>query len=106
MRSNTKEIVVNDDHIPRPAAPGLGTTGSAGPNPDIIELENRPYTTPGGLARMLGVTPRTLFRWDERRIGPPKIKVGKRVLYDLAKIPAWLEEHERAPLPTMRRGRL
>jgi hypothetical protein len=96
---------VNGDHIPRPSGFDLGTAGTGGSKPDIIELKNRRYTTPGGLARMLGVTPRTLFRWDERRIGPPKIKVGKRVLYDLAKIPGWLEEHERAAPPTMRRGR-
>jgi hypothetical protein len=95
---------VNGDHISRPAEPNLGTTETDGYHTDIIELENRRYATPAGLARMLHVTPRTLVRWDERRIGPPKIKVGKRVLYDLAKIPGWLEEHEQTALPIVRRG--
>jgi hypothetical protein len=97
-------VVVNGDHTPRHSEPDLGTAETGGSAPDIIKLENRRYATPAGLARMLHVTPRTLVRWDERRIGPPKIKVGKRVLYDLAKIPGWLEEHERAALPIARRG--
>jgi hypothetical protein len=65
---------------------------------DTIDLGGRNYATQAGLARLLGVTTRTLARWDERRIGPPKIKVGKLVLYDLAKLPCWLEGHENAPV--------
>ena len=63
---------------------------------DEIEIDGRRYATQAGLARRLGVTCRTLARWHERRIGPPKIKVGKLVLYDLAKLHTWLEGHERA----------
>ena len=37
---------------------------------------------------------RTLNRWDQRRVGPPKIRIGKLVLYDLAKLPEWLASHE------------
>jgi hypothetical protein len=44
------------------------------------------------------VTTRTLARWDDRRFGPPKIKVGKLILYDLAKLPGWLESHESTPV--------
>jgi hypothetical protein len=32
--------------------------------------------------------------WDAERIGPPRIKVGKTVLYDLEKLPAWLAGRE------------
>ena len=64
---------------------------------DII-LADRRYATRSGLAKLLGVTPRTLARWDETRIGPPRIKVGKLVLYDLDKLPGWLERHESQPL--------
>jgi hypothetical protein len=64
---------------------------------DII-LADRRYATRPGLAKLLGVTPLTLARWDETRIGPPRIKVGKLVLYDLDKLPDWLERHETQPL--------
>jgi len=43
---------------------------------------------------MLGVTVRTLARWNACRIGPPKIKIGKTVLFDLAKVPEWLAARE------------
>jgi phage terminase Nu1 subunit (DNA packaging protein) len=67
------------------------------PDDGTIEVAGQRYSTPAGLARLLGVSLRTLARWDERRQGPPKIKVGKLVLYDLGKLHAWLESHERAP---------
>jgi phage terminase Nu1 subunit (DNA packaging protein) len=71
---------------------------------DVIELEGRRYATQPGLARLLGVTTRTLSRWDERRMGPPKIKIGRRVLYDLAKLHDWLGSHEREPVAPRTRG--
>ena len=64
-----------------------------------ISLGGRDYATQDGLAKMLGVTTRTLGRWDERRIGPPRTKIGRLVLYDLAKLPGWLDRHETLPLP-------
>lgn len=67
------------------------TTANATSSASTVVLGGRSYSTQSGLARLLGVTPRTLARWDERRIGPPKIKIGKLVLHD------WLESHERAP---------
>jgi hypothetical protein len=92
---------MSGDYIPRHSELDLETTQTDG----IIELENRRYATTGGLARMLGVAPRTLVRWDERRIGPPKIKVGKLVLYDLTKLNDWLETHESGSLMPPKRGR-
>jgi phage terminase Nu1 subunit (DNA packaging protein) len=67
------------------------------PQPDAVEIEGRRYVTPRRLAAMLNVTPRTLSRWDARGIGPPKIKVGKTILFDLAKLPAWLAARETQP---------
>ena len=64
---------------------------------DTIELGGRTYITQGGLARRLNVTIRTVSRWGERRQGPPKIKVGKLVLFDLEKLPGWLESFEAGP---------
>lgn len=75
-----------------------GDLGAGVDDIETIDLAGRNYATQSGLARLLGVTTRTLARWDDRRIGPPKIKVGKLVLYDLAKLPTWLESHETAPV--------
>jgi hypothetical protein len=68
----------------------------------VIEISGRQYVTSHCLATMLGVTARTLARWDRAGIGPPKIKIGKRVLYDLAKLPDWLTTRETAPVATTR----
>jgi hypothetical protein len=52
-----------------------------------VEIAGRRYVTADRLATTLGVTVRTLARWDAARIGAPKIKIGKLVLFDLAKLP-------------------
>ena len=59
-----------------------------------IEIAGKRYVTPERLAQLLGCSPRTVARWDAERIGPPRIKVGKTVLYDLEKLPAWLAGRE------------
>jgi hypothetical protein len=63
-----------------------------------VEIAGRRYVTADRLAAMLGVTVRTLGRWDAARIGPPKIKVGKLVLFDIAKVPDWLATRETGPV--------
>ena len=62
-----------------------------------LNLAGRTYATQEGLARGLGVTVRTLARWHDRRIGPPRSKVGNLVLYDLGKLAGWLESSEVTP---------
>jgi len=95
--ADTPEAIPSNEpsSSPAPAAPA--------PDDECVEIAGRTYATMTGLARLLGVTPRTLSRWDERRIGPPKIKVGKMVLFEIEKIPAWLETHEREAV-IVRRG--
>jgi hypothetical protein len=51
----------------------------------------------GRLAATPGFTVRALSRWEAVQIGPPKIKVGKRVQFDLAKLPGWLACRESEP---------
>jgi len=46
---------------------------------------------------------RQINRWDVRREGPPRFSLGKLILYDLEKIPSWLETFERLPVPLGRR---
>ncbi len=42
----------------------------------------------------LGVTTRTLDRWWSERVGPPRTKVGRQVLYRKSAIAQWLIDHE------------
>ena len=60
----------------------------------LVEIGGRRFVTAGRLASLLGVTVRTLSRWGAAGNGPPKIKIGKKVLYDLNKIPEWLASRE------------
>jgi hypothetical protein len=62
-----------------------------------VEIAGHRYVTAERLASMLGVTVRTLARWNASRIGPPKITIGKTVLFDLAKLPDWLATRETPP---------
>ena len=59
-----------------------------------VEIGGRHYITPHRLANLLGVTVRTVSRWSAARIGPPKIKIGKLILFDFAKLPEWLAARE------------
>jgi hypothetical protein len=68
-----------------------------------VEIAGRRYVTADRLAATLDVTVRTLARWDATRIGPPKIKVGKLILFDLAKLPEWLATRETEPVRAGRR---
>lgn len=60
----------------------------------LVQIDSRRYVSAGRLASLLGVRPRTLSRWGAAGNGPPKIKIGKKVLYDLNKIPEWLASRE------------
>jgi hypothetical protein len=92
-----------------PGKPKPGLLDSAPPTAltatGQVEIAGRHYVTADRLAAALGVTPRTLCRWDAARIGPPKIKVGKLVLFDLAKLPDWLATRETKPVRASGRRR-
>jgi hypothetical protein len=64
----------------------------------VIIIADRRYLTPEALARVLGVSTRTLLRWDMQRTGPPRIKIGNQPLYDETKLPDWLASHETRPV--------
>ena len=46
------------------------------------------------LARELTLSVDTLQRWETRRIGPPCVRVGRKVLYRMEAVRAWLREQE------------
>ena len=49
------------------------------------------FLTPSQLSKQLGVDKRTLSRWHLKRIGPPRVKVGRQIFYKVALVRAWLE---------------
>jgi DNA-binding transcriptional MerR regulator len=45
-------------------------------------------------AKEMGVTERTVTRWNDQGIGPPEIVIHKRHMYSRASIAAWLASKE------------
>ncbi len=54
----------------------------------LIDLET--------LATYLGVPAATVYDWRARRLGPPAYRVGKRLMFAVPDVQAWLE-HRRDP---------
>lgn len=46
------------------------------------------------LAGIIGVSADTLKRWETRRIGPPCIRIGRKVLYRRGAVRDWLLQQE------------
>lgn len=46
------------------------------------------------LAKQLGVTTRTLLRWEVLRIGPPPVRIGRRTYYAVDSVAAWIKSRE------------
>ena len=46
------------------------------------------------LARELTLSVDTLQRWETRRMGPPCVRVGRKVLYRMDAVRDWLREQE------------
>jgi hypothetical protein len=49
------------------------------------------------LANELNKTPRTLDRWDALGIGPPRTRIGRKVLYRRTSVQKWLAAQEQSP---------
>jgi predicted DNA-binding transcriptional regulator AlpA len=45
---------------------------------------------PDELAQQLNVSPRTLARWHSHRHGPPRLRVGRAIFYDVSAVREWL----------------
>lgn len=71
---------------------GLKDTDPAEPEVDsglLIGWLNRT-----DLARELTLSVDTLQRWETRRMGPPCVRVGRKVLYRMEAVRDWLREQE------------
>jgi predicted DNA-binding transcriptional regulator AlpA len=47
------------------------------------------------LAQQLDLSPRTIDRWEALRKGPPRVCVGRTVLYNVESVREWLKSQER-----------
>jgi hypothetical protein len=50
------------------------------------------------VAQEVGVSIDTLARWETRRIGPPCIRIGRKVFYRADAFREWLISRERGPI--------
>ena len=56
------------------------------------------YTDKAGIAELIGVSPRTLDRWWNERRGPPRVKLGHKVLYHRPSVLDWVKAQEQVPV--------
>lgn len=47
-------------------------------------------------AEYLGISPNTLYVWRHRRQGPPSFRMGRRVMYRITTLDAWVRAQEQA----------
>lgn len=47
-------------------------------------------------AEYLGISPNTLYVWRHRRQGPPSFRMGRRVMYRIATLDAWVQAQEQS----------
>lgn len=55
------------------------------------------WLTRAEVAAEFGIAEDTLRRWEGKKIGPPSVKLGQRVLYRKDSVREWLRSKERAP---------
>jgi hypothetical protein len=53
------------------------------------------YLTPTQLAAQLGCCEKTLARWHAARRGPPRVTLGRRLLYRRTAVSEWLQRQEK-----------
>ena len=71
---------------------GLKDTDPAAPEVDSGLLTG--WLNRTDLARELTLSVDTLQRWETRRMGPPCVRVGRKVLYRMEAFRDWLREQE------------
>jgi len=71
---------------------GLKEIDDAAPEVDTGLLTG--WLNRADLARELTLTVDTLQRWETRRMGPPCVRVGRKVIYRMEAVRDWLREQE------------
>ncbi len=59
-------------------------------------LPIEPYLTHAETARVLRVSPKTLYQMNWNGTGPSRYKVGRYCRYDVAEVRAWLADRMKA----------
>ena len=62
------------------------------------------FFKPETLAAEIGVHVRTLRKWDELGIGPPKTQIGRLTLYRRESVVEWLQNREQRRMRNVRRS--
>lgn len=62
------------------------------------------WLTRAAVAAEIGVSADTLQRWQTRRIGPPQVRIGRKVFYRADAFREWLIAQERGPVAARRAG--
>lgn len=78
--------------------PSGATASSALANTDSLPTFEQTYITPHQLATELRMSLRTLQRLYDRRVGPPRIAVGRTILYRRTAVDEWLRKQECNPI--------
>jgi predicted DNA-binding transcriptional regulator AlpA len=63
---------------------------------DLVPILSE-FLTTEELATELGRNKRTLDRWDALGAGPPRTRVGRKVLYRRSSVQKWLAAQEQSP---------
>jgi hypothetical protein len=58
---------------------------------------SEPYFQEKEFADFMRKNIRTVRLWEQLRIGPPRVKIGKTVLYRKSAVEAWLRSRESRP---------
>ena len=62
------------------------------PTRDEIIIDGLRLISERRVAAMLGVSRRTLQRWQKANKGPPRVKIGRRIFHDEDKLKAWIQD--------------
>jgi predicted DNA-binding transcriptional regulator AlpA len=65
-------------------------------NANTTPLVTDEYMESGELSKELGICWRTLHRFHLNREGPPRVKIGRKVLYRRESVREWLRSREEA----------
>ena len=67
---------------------------TVGSRADRVNALFEDYLTLSEAAEAIGVSERTLTRWHHMRVGPPRTRVGRKVLYHIPAARAWIAAQE------------
>jgi excisionase family DNA binding protein len=59
-----------------------------------VEIGGRSYISTDELAERLGVSAKTIWRWQKQGVLPALVKIGRVRLYREDRLTAWLANHE------------